>query len=62
MNTRLLAALEEAIDKWVDSECDKDDWIRAYWPQNGVELMAKAAAAVVDALEAEKVFIDNNHG
>ena len=59
MKTELLGRLEEAIEQFVIENCDLAVWPDLYWPDNGTELVAKAASLVIDAFESEKTHIDN---
>lgn len=59
MKTKLLERLEEAIEKFVEENCDLDIWPQLFWPDNGTELVAKAASLVIDAFESENEYIDN---
>jgi hypothetical protein len=54
MHSKLFASLEEAIDKWVESICESDEWEItfdvSFFPPSGVNRMAKASAAVFDGM------------
>ena len=49
MSTRLLATLEQAIQKWADQQCEQDDWPEGYWYDDQVEDMALSAYTVLMA-------------
>jgi hypothetical protein len=51
MNARLYANLEAAINEWMELECTGTDWPDVYVGQRTAEMMAKAAASVLDACE-----------
>lgn len=58
MNARLFSELEVAIQKWMDKNCERADWIDAYVGNQTVTCMAKAAAAVLDACEESQQFVE----
>ena len=58
MTTRLKASLEEAIDKWVKSECDSEDWLKTWWPDSLTPRMAEAAYQVMMANHDGQSFAD----
>lgn len=60
MNYKLLAKLEEAIEKFVNENCDDDEWPDTYWPDNGSKLVTQAASLIIDSFEAERVYIKDN--
>ncbi len=56
MNARLLAELEEYINKWSDANCEKGDWPNGYWYEEQTAEMAKAASLVFDASNSGQAF------
>ena len=50
MKTKLYLALEQAIQKWADENCETNDWPIRYTGGQTTALMAKAAASVFDAV------------
>jgi hypothetical protein len=46
MSTRLKAGIEAAIQKWMDAECEAEDWPDAYIAPTTVIRMTEAAYAV----------------
>lgn len=57
MKTSLRASLEEAIQKWMDDSCEAEDWVECYVPHDTAELMAKAAAGVLESFESLETFL-----
>jgi hypothetical protein len=51
MNSRQLAELEMHIQRWLDSNCEKDDWPDMITGNRTVEMMANAARSVFDACQ-----------
>jgi len=45
VTTRLRAALEKSIEKFLADQCEQDDWPDVYWPDTFAERMADAAYA-----------------
>lgn len=56
MKPALYASLVEHLQKWVNSNCEENNWPDMYWGNATVECMAKAAAAVVDACEESQAY------
>jgi hypothetical protein len=55
MNARLYAALEQAIDTWMEKAADDTSWPDFHVGARTVEFMSKAARAVFDAcVEAQE--------
>lgn len=53
MRAELLGRLEEVIQQFVEENCDLDIWPDLFWPDNGSELVAKAASLIIDSFESE---------
>lgn len=60
MNTKLLASLEDVLEKWVDEHSQEDGWINGYFPEKGTELMAKAVSVVLDSFDSEYQYFTDN--
>ncbi len=58
---RLSASLKEAIDKWVEDECNSSEFIDSLFPEEGVDLMVDAAMAVLKAIEASAKFTESEY-
>ena len=55
MKASLLATLEEAIDSWMEEQSSENHWPPVYVGPQTHALMARAAAAVLDACEESQV-------
>jgi len=56
MNINLKATLYNAIEKWMNDNCESDDWPKIYVGNKTSDLMAEAAASVLDAVEEFQVY------
>jgi len=50
---RRVKSLEKAIGKWISNNCEsyEDIWIKNWWGDKSTELMARAAIAVMEAID-----------
>lgn len=62
MTTRLKAELEKHIQKWMDQNCEEDDWPITWIYPEIVEDMALAAWLVLDASRRGQDFKDDQTG
>lgn len=57
MKTSLRAKLEQAIQDWVEENCEGEDWPNIYVSENLSELMTNAAATVMDGMESHEQYL-----
>jgi hypothetical protein len=56
MNINLKATLYNVMEKWMNENCETDDWPNTYVGNETSNLMAEAAAAVFNAVEEIQVY------
>jgi hypothetical protein len=56
MNINLKVTLYNAMEKWMNDNCESDDWPKMFVGNKTSDLMAEAAASVFDAVEEFQVF------
>jgi hypothetical protein len=60
MKAKLFASLEAALDQWTDKQSEGIDWPNVIVGDRTVELMARAAAAVLDACQESQDYGERN--
>lgn len=60
MTRRLLAELSSVLEKWVEDNCEADDWPTTMTGEKTVDCMVEAAAAVFDACHEGQEFAQQN--
>lgn len=58
MKTRMLLSLEQAMRRWLDENCEEDDWPDTYVTHDITERMATAAAGIFDAMSEGQIFAE----
>ena len=56
MNINLKATLYNAMEKWMNDNCESDNWPAMYIGDKTSDLMAEAAASVFDAVEEFQIY------
>ena len=56
MNINLKATLHNAMEEWMNDNCNTDNWPNMYVGDKTSDLMAEAAASVFDAVEEIQVY------
>ena len=62
MKTALLSQLEEAIELWMNENCEEDYWTENYVYSDLSKDMAKAAEMVFDACDKGQSFLKEQEG
>ena len=60
MNAKIYAELEEAIDGWIQRNCDKTEWPEIILGDDTVAFMAQAARNVFDACQESQAYAKRN--